>query len=1452
MKLQIIAILLIIIGVATGLAQLGEEFVTITITSEGKAKISQILFPKTFVSTIDVHIISEKISNLLAIDEKSILLGATQNQDLLKIATLGASAVDLKYNANILTYESGVFRLKYSSELESKVSLPPLSKLVSLNTIPIEITDEYILPPGDISLSYTIRPVTSKEFFVTVEDSEQKIEVITAAKVEEFSVNKDEIQFIIKDKAIALTIIPKKVMTNPNDALLNGEEVDFSQFHQNATHSWIRIDPHEKGLVRILDTGEELGGCLIATATYDSELAPQVQLLREIRDNQLMKTVPGVSFMSGFNQFYYSFSPYVADMQRENPMFKEFIKIAITPMLSSLSVMTIAESESEIIGYGIGVILLNIGMYFVLPFVIFYNFKKIMRTLRMPQSNLMTISRYNVISAVKKSLFGIVALLVLTVSVSSAFDSAFAQSDESESPIKMVLDLTRENIEESLDSVAGGSSAAQTFYDLGQDEYQQALDALDNGDKEAAAEHAIIAMALYEDSAEVIGEIQESFDDIGDGIPSGFTEQFASTNIFAVQEQITEFGSEFEEFEELAGSNDVEINFEELGYESFDEAINSVKEDFANGDTEIAQAKLGELEELKEDTIEQMNEKAEEEQEQRIEEFGEALAEKIEDALEQEGLDEDVIEQMETTLEILQTGEIEDILESTSEDSEFVKEVVENEIEEELGEPESGTDDSTESGTDDSTESGTDDSTESGTDDSTESGTDDSTESGTDDGVESGTDDSTESGTDDSTESGTDDSTESGTDDNTESGTDDSTESGTDDNTESGTDDNTESGTDDGVDDGTSGAESSGADSFEDSGADSFEDSGADSFEDSGADSFEDSGADSFEDSGADSFEDSGADSFEDSGADSFEDGIIESFEDSGVDDTIEDSFEESIEEEFEEAVEDTPEEETETEEEVVEEEDNTTICHNGDQTLNLPDGAIVAHLGHGDVLGACVINGVTIGANFIEGNNFSAEDGVVIGNDVTVGNNVDIKRDAIIGDNVNLGNNVTIEYEVIIGDNAVIGNNADIKHDAIIGDNFSSTGNDLTIEELNVIGNRVTITGNDVTIKKEAGLIGDDVTIDLGNGADVSEEMLVVCHIATPITTSIVISALPTHVPGHTGDTLGVCIINPIADAGPDQPITEFSVVTLDGTGSLDTDGTIVSYAWTQTIGTSVTLDLTVPEQPTFTAPGVGAGGEILTFSLEVTDDDGAISTADTVDITIDDVGGNNPPTADAGPPQTVDEFTLFVTLDGTGSSDTDGTIVSYAWTQTIGTSVTLDLTVPEQPTFTAPSVGTGSEILTFSLEVTDNGGATSTADTVDITIDDCNGYTTGNNPQIHGTATIGDCTVAGNSFTAEEDTVVGVSGSIGNSVTIKKDAEVGDYVTLTNNVTIEERTVIGDNFIVGNSFSKVEVDTLIGNGVTVNNGVTDIGKDVIIGNNAIITQNVPEGTVIADDETY
>ncbi len=118
-----------------------------------------------------------------------------------------------------------------------------------------------------------------------------------------------------------------------------------------------------------LPDNEENGGCLIATAAFGSELAPQVQQLRELRDNTILSTESGTAFMTGFNQFYYSFSPMIADLERENPIFKEVVKIALTPMLSSLSLLNYVDidSEQEMLGYGISLILLNIGMYAGIP-----------------------------------------------------------------------------------------------------------------------------------------------------------------------------------------------------------------------------------------------------------------------------------------------------------------------------------------------------------------------------------------------------------------------------------------------------------------------------------------------------------------------------------------------------------------------------------------------------------------------------------------------------------------------------------------------------------------------------------------------------------------------------------------------------------------------------------------------------------------------------------------------------------------------------------------------------------------------------------------------------------------------------------------------------------------------------------------------------------------------------
>jgi len=128
------------------------------------------------------------------------------------------------------------------------------------------------------------------------------------------------------------------------------------------------------------ENGDQGGGCLIATATFGTELSPQVQQLRETRDN-VLSTESGASFMTAFNKFYYSFSPTIADWEREHPVFKETVKLTIIPLLTSLSILNYVDidSEEEMLGYGISVILLNIGMYFVAPATIIIKIRNSLR-----------------------------------------------------------------------------------------------------------------------------------------------------------------------------------------------------------------------------------------------------------------------------------------------------------------------------------------------------------------------------------------------------------------------------------------------------------------------------------------------------------------------------------------------------------------------------------------------------------------------------------------------------------------------------------------------------------------------------------------------------------------------------------------------------------------------------------------------------------------------------------------------------------------------------------------------------------------------------------------------------------------------------------------------------------------------------------------------------------------
>ncbi len=176
-------------------------------------------------------------------------------------------------------------------------------------------------------------------------------------------------------------------------------------------------------------------------------------------------------------------------------------------------------------------------------------------------------------------------------------------------------------------------------------------------------------------------------------------------------------------------------------------------------------------------------------------------------------------------------------------------------------------------------------------------------------------------------------------------------------------------------------------------------------------------------------------------------------------------------------------------------------------------------------------------------------------------------------------------------------------------------------------------------------------------------------------------------------GDALLFTQGAPIAAAGPNQVVLPGANVTLDGSASQDLDGEIVAYEWTQTAGEPVDLLGSDGPVATFTAPD---SSDTLTFQLTVTDDDGETG-SDSVDVLV-----NLPPIAEAG--QKIDVATQLVgTLDCSGSTDPDGIVVGYQWTQLGGDPVVITNDGSAVATFVAPAT---AQFLVFQCTVTDDLG--------------------------------------------------------------------------------------------------------------------------------------------------
>ena len=365
-------------------------------------------------------------------------------------------------------------------------------------------------------------------------------------------------------------------------------------------------------------------------------------------------------------------------------------------------------------------------------------------------------------------------------------------------------------------------------------------------------------------------------------------------------------------------------------------------------------------------------------------------------------------------------------------------------------------------------------------------------------------------------------------------------------------------------------------------------------------------------------------------------------------------------------------------------------------------------------------------------------------------------------------------------------------------------------------------------TLTFSAGDTSEDIAVTVkGDALDEPNETIAV-KLSSPVNATI---SAPTGTGTITNDDN-----TPTASAGADQTVTEGANVTLDGSASSDTDGDTLTYAWSQTSGTTVSLSSSTAQSPTFTAPTELLSNASLVFSLTVSDGVNT-SIADTVTITVT-AGVNDAPTADAGSDRTVAEGAT-VTLDGSGSTDPERAALTYAWSQTSGTTVSLSSSTAQSPTFTAPTELLSNASLVFSLTVSD-GVNTSTADTVTITVtagaNDAPTADAGTNQTVAEAATV---TLDGSGSDDPENAALTYSWSQTSGTTVSLSSSTAQSPTFTAPTELLSNASLVFSLTVSDGVNTSTADTVT---ITVTAGANDAptadaGSDATVAEGANVT---------------
>ena len=347
-----------------------------SITAEIYNNQTKIIIEKDYeFDTVKKSDISDIISDDLMIDEHDIGLINFQNMNMAEDPRL---ANKLRINVDVVN------------------CLPKthtLYELILPTTNQTEISDNLVgkklLNSSDIegALEINFDSVENASIRVKVEEDYSKSQIMLCndrMSLKSNFTDQDQILTLIENSTGLTSAQITSVWDYHDTTIVESRSSDYvkpmstdqikEEAEKTMTQAEKQLGKAEKGLGSAIS-----GGCLIATATFGSELSPQIQSLRETRDNVILQTESGKQFMDGFNTFYYSFSPAIADIERENPVFRNMVKVTLTPMLSTLSILNYLDidSESEMLFYGISLIVLNSLMYFGTPIGLIYTVQKI-------------------------------------------------------------------------------------------------------------------------------------------------------------------------------------------------------------------------------------------------------------------------------------------------------------------------------------------------------------------------------------------------------------------------------------------------------------------------------------------------------------------------------------------------------------------------------------------------------------------------------------------------------------------------------------------------------------------------------------------------------------------------------------------------------------------------------------------------------------------------------------------------------------------------------------------------------------------------------------------------------------------------------------------------------------------------------------------------------------------